>query len=904
MNKKVKKYIVTASVFVLFTQMVFSVSGPQNAPKQSHKADSAMSLDSALKILRDTTVPRLVAADSIAKDTTHRDSTKKKASFLDDMITGKNKDSLVYNIKEKTVYIYDEGDVTYQKMNLKGDFMRVKLDEKIILAHGKADSLGKPTRPEFKEGEATYTMDTIRYNLKTEKALIKGVATQEGEGYLIGKNVKKMADNSINIASGKYTTCDNVDHPHFYLAMSKAKMTSGENGQAKKVVVGPSYLVMEDVPIYFLGLPFGFFPMMGSKNSGFIVPEYGEENVKGFFIRNGGYYFAFNDYLDATVTGGFYTLGSWEAAVASRYMKKYKYSGNLNLRYSKDIIGEKGADDYVNMGNFSATWSHSQDPKFRPNSTFSASVNFSTSGYAKYGSTNMNDYLNTQTNSSISYSKTWAGTPFSFSTNLQHSQNSQDTTISLSFPNIVFNMSRVFPFRRRGENAVGKQRWYEKISLSYTGNLANNVLTKEKDLFTDKMFKEMKNGVNHVIPISTSMNIFKYINISPSANYNERWYFKKIDKEWDPTQNQVIDSDTTYGFYRLYNYSVSVSASTKVYGTFQFGKKSPVQAIRHVLTPNISFSYTPDFSSQKYGFYKPIQTDSTGRLGYYSPFEGGMYGVPGKGQSASVSFGIQNTLEAKILSKKDTSGVRKIKIIDNLSATSSYNFLADSLNLAPFQLNLRTTIYGNFGLNISATLDPYEVDEKGRRINQFMIKRGKIGRITNTGWSFGYTFNSKKSDKPAMNDINSGVNSTPPEYTDFFANQQGQDLDPNTRRMMMTSQYYDFDIPWNLGFNYSMGYTNNGIRKDITQTLGFNGSVNLTPKWGINFNGGYDFEARKITPGVVTITRDLHCWQMNLSWVPVGFRKSWSFSISVKSAMLKDLKLDKNSSYYDNLYDQ
>lgn len=884
-------------MLILFSQVVFSVSIPYSNAKRVKTRDTALTLDSALRILHDTAPAPIIIADSLKADTLSKDSTKKKGSFLDEMITGKNKDSLVYNIKEKMVYIYDEGDVKYQNKNLLADYMRVDMENKMIYAYGKKDSLDVMTRPEFVDGGSSYTMDTILYNLKSEKALIRGVATQEGEGFLIGERVKKMPDNTINIAHGKYTTCDAVDHPHFYLAMSKAKTIPG-----KKVIVGPSYLVMEDVPIYFLGLPFGFFPMMSERNSGFIVPEYGEEYVKGFFIRNGGYYMAFNDYIDATVLGGFYTLGSWEASLASRYMKKYKYSGNLNLRYSKDIIGEKGAADYVNMGNFNATWTHTQDPKFRPSSTFSASVNFSTSGYAKYGSTNMNDYLNTQTNSSISYSKTWAGTPFSFSTNLQHSQNSQDTTISLSFPNVVFNMSRVFPFKRR--EGVGKQRWYEKIAVQYTGNLANNVNIKEKDLFKDKMFKEMKNGVNHTIPISTSMNLFKYINISPSANYNERWYFKKVDKAWDPEQNQVINSDTTYGFYRVYNYSFSASASTKVYGTFQFGKKFPVQAIRHVLTPNISFSYTPDFSTQKYGYYKPVQSDSSGRISYYSPFEGGMYGVPGKGRSASISFGIQNTLEAKILSKKDTSGIRKIKIIDNLSANSSYNFLADSLNLAPFSLNLRTTIYGNFGLNLSATLDPYEVDAQGRRINKFMIERGKIGRITNTGWSFGYTFNSKKSDRPAMNDINSGSNITPPEYTDFFADPENQKLDPNTRRMMMTSQYYDFNIPWNLGFNYSMSYTNNGIRQNVTQTLGFNGSVNLTPKMGITFNGGYDFESRKLTPGTVTISRDLHCWQMNFSWVPVGFRKSWSFSINVKSAMLKDLKYDKNSSYYDNLYDQ
>ncbi len=849
--------------------------------------------------------------DSLPADSlTMLDTAKReKKSFLDDIITGRNKDSLVYDVRQKMVYIYREGDVTYQDMNLKADYMQVNMDTKNIYAYGIADSVDasgnripddsiKQTRPEFIQGGSSYTMDTITYNISSKKAKIKGVATQEGEGYLIGKDIKKMSDNTINIANGKYTTCDNVDHPHFYLAMTRAKVIPG-----KKVIVAPSYFVMEDVPIYFLGVPFGFFPMNKGRQSGFIMPEYGEEYVKGFFIRNGGYYFAFNDYIDVAATAGIYTLGSWEAALASRYIKRYKYSGSFNFRYSKDIIGEKTDADYVNMGNFNVTWSHQQDPKFRPNSTFSAQVNFSTSGYAKYGSQTMDQYLNTQTNSSISYSKTWAGKPFSFSTNFQHSQNSQDTTVSLSLPNIVFNISRIYPFRRRGDKAVGKQRWYEKISLQYTANMANNVTVKEKDLFTEKMFKDMRNGIQHTIPISTTMNLFNYINISPSANYTERWYFRKINREWNPETNSVENADTTYGFYRLYNYNLSVSATTKIYGLFQFKGKDPIiRAIRHVMTPSISLSYTPNFGDPKYGYWQAYQTDSTGTIGYYSPFAENYYGVPSRGQSASLSFGLTNTLEMKVRSKSDTSGTKKIKLIDNLSINGSYNFLADSLNLSTFSINLRTTIYGNFGLNVSATLDPYQVNERGQRINQFMIRKGKLGRITSASTSFGYSFNSSKSGRAAINDINSGMGPTPTAYTNFF-DTQGQQLDPNTRRALMTSQYYDFDLPWNLSFNYSFSYTNTGITKNVTQTLGFNGSLNLTPKWGVTFNGGYDFEQKKITPGVITINRDLHCWQMNFSWVPVGFRKSWSFNIAVKSSMLQDIKWDKRSSYYDNLYD-
>lgn len=901
------KYPILLLLAAFFVPVLLSVARPKTTPEPNlpKRSDSALLNDSPIRIVTDSLLPvdsaRLdsLSVDSLRRDSTRRDTLEVKP-FLDDVISGKNDDSLIYDIKDKMVYIFKNGEINYQNMILKADYMRVNLANKNVYAHGQQDSTAKKgvTRPEFLEGSSTYTMDTITYNLDTKKAKIKGVATQEGEGFLLGQSVKKMPDNTFNIAHGKYTTCDDVDCPHFYLHLTKGKMIPG-----KKVIVGYSYLVMEDVPIYFLGLPFGFFPITSSRTSGFIMPSYGEEYTKGFFLRDAGYYFAFNDYVDASVTASIYTLGSWDASLNSRYLKRYKYSGNLSLRFSKDVVGEKGSSDYYNANNFSVAWSHQQDPKFRPNSTFSASVNFSTSGYAKYGSDNLDDYLNTQTNSSISYSKSWAGTPFSFSTNLQQSQNSQNKTMSLSFPNAVFNMSRIFPFERK--NPIGKQRWYEKISMSYTGTLSNSVTSKEEDLFTDKMFKDMKNGINHSIPISTSINLFKYINISPSANYTERWYFQKVDKEWNDASNAMIPTDTTYGFYRLYNYNFSVSASTKVYGMFQFGKKFPVQAIRWVMTPNMSFNYTPDFGGANHGFYKSIQTDSTGTMGYYSPFEGGVYGVPGRGKSAGISFGLTNTLEAKVLSKSDTSGVRKIKLIDNFSITSNYNLLADSMNLAPFNLNLRMTFVKNFGLNISAVLDPYSVDKSnGRRYNRLMIKDGKLGRIASTGWSFGYTFNSKSSSGPAINDIKSGANNVAAYDNSFLAPSPDAKVDPMMLRQMMSSQYYDFSIPWNLGFNYSMSFTNNGIQKNVSQTLGFNGSINLTPKWGITFNGGYDFQMKELTPGVFTLSRDLHCWQMSFNWVPIGFRKSWSFNIAVKSAMLKDLKYDKSSSFYDNILDQ
>ena len=663
-----------------------------------------------------------------------------KGSSLEAPITGKNKDSLVFDVRDRMVYIYRSGDVTYQSMNMKADFMAINLENRQIRAYGINDTVNNEptvTRPQFTEQGNTFTMDTIDYNMESGKAKIKGISTKEGDGYLIGKDVKKMVDNTIHIADGMFTTCEHTDHPHFGLVMTKAKLIPG-----KKAIIGPSYIVLEDVPIYFLGLPEGFFPLNQGPKSGFIMPTYGEEYVKGFYLRDFGYYFTFNDYIDLTLKGGIYTLGSWEASASSRYIKRYKFSGNLAANYSKVRYGDKGAPDYTNQGNFRIQWTHQQDPKFRPGSTFSASVNFSTSGYSKYSATTINDILATQTNSSIAYSKSWSGTPFSMSANLGVSQNSQTQTLSFTLPTVVVNMSRIYPFKRK--EVLGKERWYEKISMSYTGKLTNSVQTKENEIFTAQTLQNMRHGIEHAIPVSTSLTLFNYLNISPSANYTEKWYFKKQDRQWNPETQTVDYLKPEYGFYRLYNYNFAVSGSTKLYGMYRFkNPKAKVKAVRHVITPTIGFSYAPDFSKQKYGYYKVVQSDTTGRVQIYSPFEGNAYGVPSSGSSASLNFSLKQNLEMKVASDRDTTGTRTLKLIDDLTISGSYNFLADSLNLSNINLSFRTTITQNFGIQLSATLDPYQVTPEGRRINKLAWAKGKPGRITSTGWSFGYSFQSK-----------------------------------------------------------------------------------------------------------------------------------------------------------------
>ena len=849
-------------------------------------------------------VPRdTLAADTLAADTMQRDTARKprKATgFLDGAIEGKSTDSLVYDVRNKLVYVYNEGDVTYQNSNLKADFMRIDMTDKTVFAYGKPDSLdGKAivTKPEFSDGSASYQMDTITYNLATEKAKIKGVATQQGDGWLVGGSVKKMPDNTINIQDGMYTTCDETDHPHFYLAMTKAKVQPG-----KKVITGPAYLVMEDVPIYFLGIPYGFFPINMGPKSGLLMPSYGEDGTRGFFLRDLGYYITLGDYADLAVRGGFYTLGSWEASAASRYIKRYKYSGSFNIQYSNIKTGEKGEPDYLKQSNFRVQWTHSQDAKANPGSTFSASVNFATSGYNRYSANTLNDILSTQTNSSISYSKSWTGTPFSLSANMAISQNSSNQSISLTLPTVVFNVSRIYPFKRKEK--TGKDRWYEKISMQYTGKMTNSVTTTESEIFTKKTLENMKNGIEHSIPVSASFNVFNYINLSPSFNYNEKWFFKKVEYEWNPMTNKVDTMANEYGFYRLYNYSMSVSASTTVYGMYDFTKKKrdrKIQAIRHVLTPSIGFSYTPDFGDFKYGYYKSLQRDSLGTTQTYSPYAVNAYSVPSSGRNMSMNFSLSQNLEMKVLSKRDTSGVKKIKLIDELRISGSYNFLADSMRLSTIPISFRTTLFGNFGINLSATLDPYRLTPDGKRINKLFFP----GRIVSTGWSFGYTFKSRDDrSQTAINDITS----IPPEYMNPFYDPYGT-MDPVLRRQYMAQTYYDFSLPWNFGFNYTVNYsisTGNyppkGYKKNVTQTVGFNGSLNLTPKMGITFQGGYDIKANRLTTSSVSITRDLHCWQMSFSWIPFGTYRSWSFNIGVKAASLSDLKYDKSQSMYENMY--
>ncbi len=822
------------------------------------------------------------------------------SSSLDEPIDFTARDSMIYDVIRKTLSMYTQGKVDYTNSSIEAEYMKMDFNTQEIYAAGTLDSLElepgekpKYKQPQFTQGEQKYSLDTVRYNFDSGKAMIWGVKTTEGEGILQGGVIKKMPDNVTHIKGGQYTTCDH-DPPHYYMQMTKATMQPDKN-----VVFGPAYMVFEDVPFYILGLPFGFFPLQRDRASGFIIPSVGEEQARGFFLRDGGYYLTIKDYADIRATAGIYTLGSWEANLASNYNVRYKFSGGLNFSYAHDVIDENKSS------NMNIQWTHRQDPKFRPNSTFSASVNYATSKYNQYNATNMNDYLKSQISSSIAYSKNWAGSPFSLSVSGSHSQQLRDSSMSMTLPSLVFNVTRINPFKRRAQ--VGKERWYEKIAFTYNMSATNSASFKSDQFMTQKMLDTMKTSVNHTIPVSASFNILKYLNVTPSFNYRESWIFRRIDQEWDAVAQRIV-RDTSRGFYRVGGYNFAMSFGTKLFGMYEMGGGKV--RIRHVMTPTASLSFTPAFGK----YWETVQSDATGRTTEYSPWSGEA-SVPGNKSSLMLTFGIQNTLEMKVKSDKDTSGYRKIKLLEAFNINSSYNFSADSLNLAPFSVSLRTTLFKGFSLNLSATFDPYVVasydGRNYRRINRFAVQDGYLARLTSTGYSFSYTFSSKT--KPGINNNNAPASNNPDNSTQSSATQAAASAFFNPTRneqanamayaQTLANQYYDFAIPWSLSFSYSFSYSKPLNTVTRTNTVTFGASVNLTDKWALETGAGYDFSTGKFTPGTIMIRRDMHCFQATFSWVPIGFRQSWNFSLRAKSSILSDfLKYEKTNSFYDNYY--
>ena len=843
----------------------------------STKADSTITTFSALpdSISSDSTSAK-VDTIAIPRKPKHTNS----ADF-DVPVYYNSDDSLLNDMKNRKAYLYGNAVVKYEDMDITAAFIEVDLDKNEVYAFGRTDGDSIVGKPEFKQGDETFVADTIRYNFKSKKGIIKNVTTEYDGAYLIGGKTKMHDNKHIHMTKGKFTTCDLPD-PHFYFNLSKAIVIPDD-----KIISGPANLVIEDIPTP-LGIPFGFFPNQKGGSSGLIIPEFGNEDNRGFFLRNGGYYFSINDYMDLTVLGDIYSKGSWGAGLVMNYKVRYKFNGYLNFKYNRNVLGYKGLSNYSTSNQYSLKWKFTQDSKANPNSTFSADVNMSSSDYDKYNSYNVNNYMTSTKQSSISYSYVFPNSPFSLSMALKHSQNSNTGSIDLTLPELAFSMSRIYPFKRK--KAVGKSKFYEKISIAYTMNATNKIRTNDADFFNIP-YDSITNGIMHRIPVNASFKLFKYTTLTPSFNYNERWYFKKFTKEWDYDNNQVAQ-DYAGGFSRVWDYNASLAWSTTIYGTFNF-RKGKVKALRHVLSPSVSFSYVPDFGKEKYKYYgtysRVIYNNTTGQYdsvaSVYSFFESLPYGTPGRGGSGSVNINFGNNLEMKLRNNKDTSkNDMKIKIFESFNISTNYNIFADSLRWAPISISGRTRIKV-VDISFNTTLDPYAIaqNEYGtyQRINKALVKdNGHLVRMTIGYITASFSLNSKARDKKIAEEQQS-LYETIYGYPDH---------------------YVDFNVPWNIRVGYTFRYTKPYNESQVTQTLNVSGELNITKKWKVNVTTGYDIEAKKMSATTIDIYRDLHCWEMSLHVVPFGQHKSYAFQINVKASMLQDLKLNKRRSWFDNFY--
>lgn len=863
------------------------------------------------------------AADSLAAAPMRADTTAKRPSRirrekvdLDNQVVFNSKDSMVM-IGRNTVYMYGDGTVDYGDLKLSAAEIKLNMDSSEVYAVGRQDSVGEMVgTPVFEEGGSSYESATMRYNFKSKRGYITNVITQQGEGYLTGGKTKKTEGEDYYLESGRYTTCDDHEHPHFWLQLTRAKVRPKKN-----IVTGPAYMVLAGLPLP-LAIPFGYFPFSDKYASGVIVPTFGDDYNRGFYLSDGGYYFAINDMIDLALTGEIYTKGSWGLSAQSTYRKRYKYSGSFNINYLKTIYGEKTDPDYSKATNFQAVWSHSQDSKANPNMILSAAVNFTTSGYTRnsLNSYYTNAFTENTKSSTINMSYRFPNSKWSLSTSLNISQRTQDSTLAVSFPNLNITMSQTYPFKRK--NAVGADRWYEKIRMSYTGQFQNSLSSKQDEFFKKSLIKDWRNGMRHSIPISATFPLFTYFNITPNITITDRMYTQKVRRQWDPQASAEV-MDTTYSFYNVWDFNASVSLDTKIYGFFQplpfLGDK--VKMIRHVMTPTISFSASPDFSSPWFGYYGQYEyTDRQGQRQQrkYSMFPGGLFGVPDQGKTGLVSFSLANNVEMKVKSDNDSIGEKKISLIENFTVSQSYNFAADSLRWSNINTSLLLRLSKQFNLNLSATWDvyTYELNSYGNpvRVDKLRLTHGKgLGRLSSTGTSFSYTFNNdtfrrkkKNGDNPPETNGNLGNNPRDDDWDDSGYGQPDRlsDKDDSDSDLDLTPEgYVRWEVPWSLSVNYSVNYGYGEFDKEkmeykgrITQNLSLSGNIRPTKNWEFSASASYNFDTHKIAYMNLNISRDLHCFMMRASVIPVGPYKSYNFHISVKSALLSDLKYDKRSS--------
>ena len=853
--------------------------------------------------------------DSLALDTVGSDTAKKKDP-LDAPVVYEASDSIVFT-RGGFAHLYGNGKVNYQNIELTSAVITMNMDSSTVFARGVEDSTGVATgTPVFKDGETPYESEIMRYNFKTKKGFINSIITQQGEGYVTSEEAKKGPNDEIYMRHGKYTTCDDHEHPHFYLKLSMAKVRPKKN-----VVFGPAQLVVEDVPLP-IAVPFGFFPFNSSYSSGFIMPTYGDEMNRGFYLRDGGYYFAISDQMDLKVLGEIFTKGSWGLSAASNYNKRYKFSGSFNASYLVTKTGEKNMPDYSVSKDFRIQWSHRQDAKANPNSSFSASVNFATSSYDRSSLSslyNPQQYSQNTKASSVSYSRNFPEIGLNISGAFNITQNTRDSSLSMTLPDVNISLNRIYPFKRK--KSAGDERWYEKISLQYTGSITNSISTKDNLLFKTPL-TQWQNGMQHKIPVSATFNLFKYINIVPSFNYTERWYLRKVKQSYDPSPASTdhVKRDTINGFNRLYDYNLSLQMNTKLYGMYKplFMKSKELQ-IRHVFTPTVSYTYTPDFGKSRYGYYDTYTyTDEDGevRTVEYSPYEGAVYGYPGKNMSQNISFSIDNNIEMKMKSDKDTTGYKKISLIDQLGASLSYDVANKKWSDLSMNLRLKLTKSYTFNMNASFATYAYQFDENGNVVvgDRTEWSYGRFGRFQGYSGSFSYTLNNDtfkklfgKKEEDEKNKDNKGKEENEDEETEEETEEQNNNSNMRkTEKASVDSDgYLAFKLPWSVSLSYSYS-----IREDrskdiniktmrypysLTHSLNVSGNFKIGSRWNMTYSTGYDFTSKEMSMTTLNITRDLHCFNMSCGLV-FGPFTSYNFSIRANSSMLTDaLKWDQRS---------
>lgn len=940
-------------IFILLSAFIFVMAEPgmpffKSSDNKGVQTDSAALADTLL-LLSDTVAGGDTLAGDSAKqtntsnepDTTKMDSlelaiykhnkhiddsvrldsiNRKKSNSIDAPVTFSSDDSLVYDATAKRAFLYGNSNVKYQNMDLKSDRVQMSLDSNLVHATGKADTTGKLIgKPVFVMGKDTYESDTISFNFKTKKGFINSVYTAQEDGFLTSEKSKRDSSGVLYLQHGRYTTCDQ-EHPDFYIALSRAKIRPG-----KDVVFGPAYLVVADVPLP-LAIPYGFFPFTKSYSSGFIMPSYGDESSRGFYLRDGGYYFAINDKWDLKLLGEIYTKGSWGLSAASNYRKRYKYSGSFFFSYQNTKNGDKGMPDYAEQTSFKLQWSHRQDAKANPYTSLSASVNFASTSYERNNLSSMynpQSYTQSLRTSSVSWSSSFSSIGLTLSGTANLSQNMIDSTVSLSLPDLNIAVSRFYPFKRK--HMAGKERWYEKISVSYTGQLQNSIDTKESKLFKSNLIKDWRNAFRHEIPIQANFTLFKYININPSFNFTDRMYTNKETQSWDE-ENQEAVRDTTYGFYNVYDWRMSVSASTKLYGFWVPSRKifgDKIQAIRHVLSPQVSFSYAPDNGSRYYETYQKTNPDGSVELVEYSPFQNSLYGIPSRGKTGSITFDLGNNLEMKVKSDKDSTGFKKISLIDEFGLNMGYNMADKERPWSDLTMRIRLKWWKNYTFNLNAVFATYayELDENGNPYvgTHTEYSKGRFGRFQGMSQNISFTLTPEKikkwfgggddedkekdeeKDDTDNTDIESNVDD------DLVRGQHGAEKESAGKAETDEDGYMKFSMPWSLTFGYGISMRENTGGKfnkktmrypyKFTQTLNFSGNIRISDGWNISFSSGYDFENKEMSMTTASLQRDLHCFNMSCSVVLAPYT-SYNFSFRCNAATLTDaLKYDKRSGF-------